>query len=492
MQSGNDARPFLGLALALVAGITLIRIAVLVASPLELYPDEAQYWWWAQAPDIGYFSKPPLIAWLIRASTIVSGDREWAIRLPIPLLHAGTALIMFAIARSAYPKQPALAFWCAAAYITLPGVSYSSGLASTDAPLLFFWSIALFAFLRAAANIAWRWPLLCGAALGLGLLAKYAMFFFVVGAMGAAVLHAGVRQLIFSRYGLATACIAAVVVAPNIAWNASHAFTTLAHLGSNADWLHAQFSIAQLLRFIGSQFGVFGPVLSAAAIVAFWHCLRRGPDTAATAILCTMSAAPLVLIALQALVAGAKANWAAAAYIAALPLALDQILARWPRLALWTSFALHGAVLVLLWVVLILPPVADRLGIGNVFKRQQGWRELAEAVSDALSHGSYDVVASENRSVTAELLYYLRTPRPPIRIWAPDTANRNHFEMTVRLTGGARHVLLVLLPEDASLVAKTFESVRPVTLLSMPDNRRHRRVLGLYDAHFYRGPAAAG
>ena len=44
------------IALAIVAAITLLRVAVLFATPLQLYPDEAQYWWWAVHPDWGYFS----------------------------------------------------------------------------------------------------------------------------------------------------------------------------------------------------------------------------------------------------------------------------------------------------------------------------------------------------------------------------------------------------------------------------------------------------
>ena len=79
------------------------------------------------------------------------------------------------------PPIGRVAFWSALAYLTLPGVSYSSGLASTDAPLLFFWALALLAFLRASTDKGWRWALLCGAALGLGVLAKYAMLFFRAG-----------------------------------------------------------------------------------------------------------------------------------------------------------------------------------------------------------------------------------------------------------------------------------------------------------------------
>jgi hypothetical protein len=474
--------------LAIVAAVTLARIAVLIVSPLELYPDEAQYWWWAQTPDLGYFSKPPLIAWIIWATTSLFGNSEWAIRIGMPLLHGGAALLLFVIGRAVFPKSPAVAFWSALAYLTLPGVSYSAGLASTDAPLLFFWTLALFAFLRGVQTNAWSWALLCGAALGFGILAKYAMLFFAVSAAFAAIANPAIRRFVFGRGGLLTAVVAALIVAPNLIWNASHHFATFAHTETNADWTRAGFSLFHLAGFLAGQFGVFGPILMAAWLAALWRLGRAAARTTEETALIAFSAVPLLLITVQSFVAEANANWAATAFVAAVPLALDEILRFWPRLVLWVSFALHGLVLVLLWLVLVWPPAAERLGVGNVFKRQEGWRALAGAVSGEFAHGGYAVIAADNRSVTAELLYYLKPHGLPVRIWDPDLVDNNHFEMTMRLTAPAPRTLLVVEPENAPLVLSTFESKRLVARVATPVGGRHVRVMDLYDASFYRGP----
>src|SRR5256885_11259689 len=156
MPLSRDERRLFWLAALIVGAITLLRIVMLLASPLQLYPDEAQYWGWAQSPDWGYFSKPPLIAWLIWLTTRLS-DAEWAIRLASPLLHAATALMLFAIGRNAYDAR--VAFWSALAYATLPGISYSATLISTDVPLLFCWAVTLYAFLQAREDNRWRWPI---------------------------------------------------------------------------------------------------------------------------------------------------------------------------------------------------------------------------------------------------------------------------------------------------------------------------------------------
>ena len=474
--------------IAIVAAVTLLRIAVLIVSPLELYPDEAQYWWWAQTPDIGYFSKPPLIAWIIRATTALFGDREWAIRLGMPLLHAGASLLLYAIGRAAYPRSAAIAFWSALAYLTVPGVSYSATLASTDAPLLFFWALALLAFLRAAQTEDWGWPLLCGVAFGLGVLAKYAMVFFLIGVALACILSPKSRRLVFSLRGAAIALTAALVVAPNVAWNIAHEFDTLAHTGANAHWSRASFNPLHLAEFVAGQFGVFGPVLMAAWLVSLRRLAKQAERSTEVLTLVAFSVPSFLLIAVQSFVADANANWAATAYVSAVPLAIAEILEHWPRVLLWISFVLHGAVLALLSAVLVFPPAAERFGVANVFKRETGWRELAEAVSAQSTRGRYDAIASDNRSVTAELLYYLRPRRSLVRIWAPGLSNHNQFEMTMRLVRPAPRVLLVVEPWVAAEVLSTFDSNRLLNRVTEPVGGRRVRVMLLYDAHGYRGP----
>src|SRR3954449_11605209 len=89
-------------AVLIAAGLALARLVVLFVTPLELYPDEAQYWLWSRHLDFGYFSKPPVIAWLIWATTRVGGDAEAWLRIGSPLLNAGTALVVARIARRLY------------------------------------------------------------------------------------------------------------------------------------------------------------------------------------------------------------------------------------------------------------------------------------------------------------------------------------------------------------------------------------------------------
>ena len=85
--------------LFLLIGLTVLRLASLITSPMNLHGDEAQYWSWSREFDWGYFSKPPMIAWLIGATTSIFGNAEWAVRLSSPLIHPLTAYVIFRTAR---------------------------------------------------------------------------------------------------------------------------------------------------------------------------------------------------------------------------------------------------------------------------------------------------------------------------------------------------------------------------------------------------------
>src|SRR6185369_2070758 len=66
------------------------------------------------------------------------------------------------------------------------------------------------------------------------------------------------------------------VLAPNVAWNATHGFATLHHTAANAAWNGVQlFNLAAMGAFVGSQFGVFGPIPLGALIVGVALAVRR-------------------------------------------------------------------------------------------------------------------------------------------------------------------------------------------------------------------------
>src|SRR5215470_3045911 len=119
-----------------------------------------------------------MIAWLIRAATAVCGDGEACIRSVSPVLYTLAALMVYLTGRALFAER--VGFWSAIVFATLPGVSYSSLLITTDVPLILFWTIALYFWVMLVKRQSMAYAALFGVAVGLGLLAKQAMLYAVI------------------------------------------------------------------------------------------------------------------------------------------------------------------------------------------------------------------------------------------------------------------------------------------------------------------------
>src|SRR5207247_875424 len=138
--------PGLGLAVAILALLTLIRLIGLKFSVVDLFFDEAQYWVWSRKPAFGYFSKPPLLAWTIALAERICGSSEACIRAPAPVLYFATSLLVYATARLLYDAE--VAFYAALSTALATGCVFSARIISTDVPLVFFWALALLAYVK--------------------------------------------------------------------------------------------------------------------------------------------------------------------------------------------------------------------------------------------------------------------------------------------------------------------------------------------------------
>src|SRR5215470_13420897 len=207
----------LGLAVAIRAVLTAVRLIGLKYSTVDLFVEEAQYWAWSREPAFGYFSKPPLLAWTIALAEQICGSSEACIRAPAPILYFGTSLLVYAVARQLYDSRAA--FYTALSIALATGTAFSARIISTDVPLLFFWALALLAYVKLINGGDMRWGAVLGVALGLGLMAKYAMIYFLLGIALAAWLDRDARRLTRSPALWIALPIALVIVAPNILWN---------------------------------------------------------------------------------------------------------------------------------------------------------------------------------------------------------------------------------------------------------------------------------
>lgn len=463
IAEGSWARLAFGVILAALAA----RLAVNALGLVPVHFDEAQYWSWGEAPALGYYSKPPLVAWVIRAATELLGDTPFALRLPAALCHAGIAWAIFLAGRTLFDARTG--FWAAAGYTLAPGVTASAGLMTTDPPMMLAWASALAVLARilaakprkGAPEPTGAWALL-GLLLGLGTLAKYTMLVFAAGGLGHALLsRAGPLRLRGPAVALAAGLL---VLLPHLVWLAHHGFPSVAHLSENADQ-GAGFTPGGLPEFLASQAAVIGPVFLLGFAALLWQRSRWRGDWRQRLLL-WLSAPLLLAMCVQALLGGANANWAAPSWIAGSLLAAHWLLGRkWLaglRLQLWTGVAAA----LLLWG---LSALYDGWGAGlprlaDPWKKMRIAGPFCEAVIGAMEATGVETILSDDRRRLAECSWQAGLGPDRIRVWNPDGSVRNHYEMVASLSPASDPgpMLFVLLNRDGAREAARFARAEPV------------------------------
>lgn len=480
-------------AAALLVGLLLaVRLVILFIADYNLNPDEAQYWSWSQDLAFGYFSKPPMIAWLIAITTGLFGNGEAAIRLAAPVLHAATALLVFALAQSLYDAR--IAFWSALVYVTAPAVWFSSGLITTDVPLLLFWCLALLALHRTLLTRSMAWAAVLGAAIGLGMMSKYAMIYFII----CGGLYFGVSRgnswFLWSRQGLVAALIAALLLLPNILWNFQHGLATLGHTAANAHWGGDRFNPDELLEFVGAQLAVFGPLLFCALIWGVITLRQRLQSRADTYLACFVL--PILAIAmLQAFISRAHANWAAPAYVAASILVVVWLMR---AIRIWwavpASVAIHTVLGLLLCGLILSPGLVHAFGRDDAFQQVRGWDTMGAAVVQTARNGyggrPYSAILTDDRFIHTALLYYARPHQQPLVTWNRNEIAQNHYELTVPFKPTLGATVLLTTPHseaDAAEILSQFQEHRLLETLEIPIGGSMIRPIRLFALQGYRG-----
>ncbi|SFC65743.1 ArnT family glycosyltransferase [Tropicimonas isoalkanivorans] len=465
--ASDDSRSWLLPAAAIALGITGLRVLLLAFNRTDLFVDEAQYWLWGQEMALGYYSKPPLIGWVIRASTELGGsDAPFWVRLPAPLFHGVTGLILGAIAAPRYGR--AAAVWVVASYVTLPMVVLGSLLISTDTIMVPFLTLALGAWLRGldrGGSVVWA--AVAGAALGLAFLAKYAAIYYLLCAgLAALVLWHGRPG---SRVALAGLVAFAVVISPNVWWNLTNGLSTVEHTLDNADWVRdpgtrAHLNFAGLAEFLANQFVVFGPVLFAALV---WLVARFRHNPADRKLLLLFSLPIVTVVCVQALLSRAYPNWAATAYIAG-TLAVVPWLLNWHTRWLRLSMGIHLFLAVLL-------PVASVWGTGwrvgpdanFLLERYVGRTEMTREILDRADALGVAAIVADDRDVLADLFYGGRGASVPI--YARPVLGRapNHYVLKYPLPATVEGEVLYVTKKDTPRVddceAREMDRIAPET-----------------------------
>lgn len=305
--------------LIMLSVITIFRIWYIWHGPFNLSPDEAHYWEWSRRLDFSYYSKGPMVAYIIAFFTKIGGNNEVSVRIGAVIIAAIISLILYILARDIFTSERAGFFAGLLPSIT-PLYAAGSVLMTTDAPFIMFWGLAIYFFRKALITEKGGYWHLAGIAIGLGLLSKYTMALIYPCLFLFLLFSKEDRFQLKKKEPYSAFIISLVIFSPVIIWNIQHDFVTLRHTMGQA---HVErgpiLSVSSAVEFLGSQFGVLTPFIF---IVLIYGVLKAGVtgfrQSKRDYLLLFFTSIPVFLFfTAKSLQAEVEANWAAPAYFTA-------------------------------------------------------------------------------------------------------------------------------------------------------------------------------
>ena len=413
---------------------------------LDLAGDEAHYWEWSRRLDWSYYSKGPLVAYIIAAgrhfladwSNRLVGSEMLAVRVPAVALSLLTGLGLFFLTASAFrrPRYGLIAVLLAA---TVPICAAGSFLMTIDAPLICAWTWTLVCLERTLTrDRLWLW-IAAGLLIAAGILAKYTMVLIAPVLLLAALRAPEVRAALRRPGVYIAAFIGLLGFAPIVVWNVQHDWVSFRHVAGQAGlaggghpWLLGP------LEYVAGQALVTNPVWFVGMLAALAAWVKRPrpigrEDHRVTSIhlLCAATLVPWAAFLGFSPVTKIQPNWPAASVIPGLALLvgwgarrLDR--ANRPVRRATIRAAAAGAIIGLAAIVVshrtewlspafkLLTRGAPPWDITPVTKydptaRLRGWSRLAEIddiLADERTAGREPFILTDDYQLASEIAFY--------------------------------------------------------------------------------------
>lgn len=295
---------------------------------LNLLPEEAYYWNYAQHLDIGYLDHPPMVAWLISISESLLGRSEFAVRLPAFLGWLLFAYFMYQFAKRSMGESIAKAVLLLLA--VLPIYMSVGFLMTPDAPFYLFWAGCLYFLYRAIIEnrrAAWYGAGIC---LGLGMLSKYTMGLILPATFVSMLIDRKSRRLFKKPEPYLAMAIGFILFSPVLYWNAQNNWMSFVFQGPRRWSGGSSFDVHILIGSILVLITPLGLYEVTKVIQEFWkkrkEMVRENqPEFRKHLFMTVFAVVPLTVFVVHSFQGQPKLNWTGPVWLALLPLIAARI-----------------------------------------------------------------------------------------------------------------------------------------------------------------------
>lgn len=406
---------------------------------MPLSYDESYYWDWSRRLDWGYYSKPPMVAWLIYLSTTLFGNTELAVRFPALLCQSGSLILLYVLVFRYFGEIAARSLLFTLAFV--PIFMLYNFIMTIDPPLIFFWSLTFYGLVEFLKAPSLFWSLFTGFALGASLLTKQTSFMFLFLSFAYFLLFE--RTYFSQKKTYLIFILALLLYLPNLYWNFTQGFLLIKHTEEHFQRFFPGFEY--YLRFWIGIALLFGPLFIPLFFYIGFFFLRRLRTIFSTLyreakyevnsnkfslrimfLSYFFSFPPLLFFLILSLFIEFNHNWIMPfflfSYIWVVLMSFQRKIWRaFISLNIFFSFFLS-------LLLLSLPTKPDLFGKNSVllFKKFYGWPELAKRV-ERYVHRDIPIVV-RSRELASSLAFYLSF-HPQVYVVNPEGVPQNQYHL---------------------------------------------------------------
>ncbi|HEY4924919.1 MAG TPA: glycosyltransferase family 39 protein [Roseiarcus sp.] len=257
---------------SIVLGATCLLLHLVIISRYGVFRDELYFIVCGEHPALGYVDQPPLIPLIAGASHALFGTALIPLRL-IPALAMGATVALTAEFACILGGGRFAQGLSALAVLASPVLLVDGLLLSTDALQPLTWLACGWCLVRIAQTGDERWWLGFGLAVGVALISKFLIFFYLAG-LAIGVLATPFRRSLLKPWLYVGALITMIFLAPSLYWQAENGWPFL-ELGKAA--VAGKNLVFSPLGFLGQQALFIGPASAPIWLAGLWRLTVRPP-----------------------------------------------------------------------------------------------------------------------------------------------------------------------------------------------------------------------
>ena len=456
---------------SLVIILFFVKTISIYFTNFNMFGDEAQYWLWSKNFELGYFSKPPLLSWVIGIYSAVFGDSFFSLKLIPVFAYLLIGLSVYSLSKNiGLKKYEALS--CSLFFLLMPAVSFSSFIISTDIFLLLFWTLSLNQLLKITHKPKIKNFVFLGIYIGLAFISKYAAIYFLVCLLVYFLIDKKFRNLFFENYlnFLLSFIFILIILTPNIIWNFNNEWVTLQHTSDNANLKNIKINLLRGLEFLGIQILMLGPFIFLGSLIK----IKNLEFNRNKKVLLVFSLPIFFIVFFEAVIVRANANWAAPALISFFVFLYVSSKKEGIYMNLNLFFNFIFCIIFFLLIATNNP--------SKIFERIIGLNNFAEYVYSEGSKNNITRYVVSDRLLFSSLNYELR--ERGVNFYMPYKENSkitNHFMISSPLNKLiSENFILIGSPEDIIYLENTYK----LKIKEMPKHSFTKNKLEMYEVEF--------